>query len=89
MLLMLNQVELKKWMRFKIQILNMSQVSDQVKILKRMRKNQLQKGLNKSQKISLRVGSGRAERGTPTKAMGRQEGLPSNFQKVYFYWRRW
>ena len=28
--------------------------------------------------------SGRAERGTPTKALGRQEGLSSNIQKVYF-----
>ena len=35
------------------------------------------------------MGPGRADRETHTKALGRQEGLPSNIQKVYFYWRIW
>ena len=41
---------------FKIQILNMSQLSVQVKILKRMIENQHQRELKRSQKMRLRVG---------------------------------
>ena len=31
------------------------------------------------------MGSRRADRETHTKALGRQEGLPSSIQEVYFY----
>ena len=42
--------------KFKIQIMNMSRASVQVKILKRMIENQQQKDLRRSQKMRLRVG---------------------------------
>ena len=50
MLHILNQVSVMKKRKFKIQILNMSHVSVQVKLLMRMIENQQQRELKRSQR---------------------------------------
>ena len=59
----------------------MNRVSAQVKILKRMIENQQQRGLNKSQKMSLRVGLTKSRKRHPPKPWGDKKDYQAIFRK--------
>ena len=73
MLLMLNQVQLKKKMRFTIQILNMSQVSAQG-----------QKTINMSHKMSLSVGLRKNRKLHPQQSLGETRRTTKQYSESLF-----
>ena len=71
-----------------IQILTMSQVNTQVKIMKRMIENQQQKGLNKSQKMSLRVGLRKSRKRHPHQSSGETRRTTKHYSESVFLFEK-